>query len=426
MLAFSIGTASDSLAVYSIAGERLWAHAFGEIHGLDWCGESLLVTAAAPPEHQIYLFRIDLSAGEVSPIAPMVIGRALSCSPDGAAAIQIDVVDGQAAFILRDLTTGEVYPFPDWDVANNSPIWIPDEVTPVPVGVRAADDTIRMERGEKRRLAATLVPDVRPEGLEGTWWESLDPDVANFNPDQELAGNQAGVARVLARWRHSLQDTIVVVVEDNGHGGPAAVLTERWTALDTTRWILLGSHHPVVRAVDGGHALQLRGDEKYADGVVLREAVPLDQGVTIEYEFKMELTRDVHQNVSLCLRDLDPARIDAEKGLYSEVGEVLCFMYPSREFRKLDPSDISFRVTPGVETRVRVPTALPTAGWTHIAIQVRADGGCSLVVNRQRVATSPILLPTNPRVQWTVAVDGDAVGTELLVRNLNIWREVRY
>jgi hypothetical protein len=105
---------------------------------------------------------------------------------------------------------------------------------------------------------------------------------------------------------------------------------------------------------------------------------------------------------------------------------VVCFLYPAREFEKMNPSQVRLYVTPGSENLVEVPEALPTPGWTHVAIQVRADGEPSLVINRQRVATAPIRIRTTPRYQWSAVIDGDAVGTQPMVRNFGVWREVRY
>ncbi|MBT8396744.1 MAG: AAA family ATPase [Gemmatimonadetes bacterium] len=424
-IAFVINTPSDSVAVYSLRGERLWAEGFGEVHGLDWCGESLMV--AANRNGEIELFQVDVLAEAITPLASTAIGRGLTCSPDGTALIQLDVVDGRAAFLLRDLQTGAVHPFREMDVHNSSPHWVPDQVSVIPTEIRAAiDDTVRMTWGESRSLSATVLHSDRSEQTDGIWWEALDPEIANFNPEQELVGNQEGIARVLARWGHSLVDTVAVVVQDLGTGGPAAILNERWDDPDLSRWITFGSHPPATRNLDGEEVLQLSGDEKYSDGVILRQEIPLDQGITVEYEFKMELTADVHQNVRLCLRDLDRESINVEVGTLGEAGEIICFLYPSREFGKLDPAEAYLRITPGVETLARVPEDLPTSDWTHVAIQVRADGECSLVINRKRVATSPILVPTRPHAHWTVSIDGDAVDTEVFIRNLNIWREVRY
>jgi len=217
-----------------------------------------------------------------------------------------------------------------------------------------------------------------------------------------------------------------VIVDDKGMGGPTAHFRDRFETLDTTAWIPFGTHRPHVRAVAEDWALNLMGDEKYSDGIILKDPVPLDQGVTVEYEFKMEVDRDVHQNVSLCLRDTDPFTIDREQGTYGPTGEVVCFLYPSREMEKMDLSEVRLYVTPGSETLVGVPEDLPSAEWTHVAIQIRADGEPSLVINGQRVATSPIRIEMEPRFQWSVVIDGDAVGTDLLIRNLSVWREVRY
>jgi len=424
LVAFGIGAASDSLAVYSLRGERIWTRAFGEINRIEWCGGSILLVAS--PDGQPVLFGVDFRSEEVTPLAQMVLARGLTCSPDGKAIIQTEIVEGHPATILRDLETEEVHRFPTWELHSFEPYWIPDRVARVPVAVRAQGDTFHIEWGEKRKLAASLIFSDGSKSSEGIHWESLDPDVATVSGDQELIGNGAGVARILAGWRRSLRDTVVVMVEEAGSGGATIDLMERWTTLDTTRWIPFGSHPPVVTTVEGESVLQLKGDEKYSDGLLLQEALLLDQGITVEYEFKMELNRDVHQHVTLCLRDTDPARIDRGRGAYEGLGEAICFLYPSREFDRMDPSEATLQATPGVETRVKLPGALPTSEWTHVAIQVRADGEASLVVNHERVATSPVLLHTSPRYQWTVSIDGDAMGTELLVKNLNIWLEVRY
>ena len=146
----------------------------------------------------------------------------------------------------------------------------------------------------------------------------------------------------------------------------------------------------------------------------------------MEFEFKMEIDRNVHKRVSLCLADFDPALFDRGQGSIPRMGDQACFSYPSRDLDKSDLSNLLLFVTPGVETRADLPDALPTSDWIHAAVQVRADGETSLVINRERVATSKVLLPTTPLHQWNLIVDGDAVGTRLFIRSLNIWPEVRY
>jgi len=423
-VAFRIVAGSDSLAVSSLQGERVWTQAFGEIYGLAWCGEDLLFTAA--PEGELFLFRVEFPGGVVTRLSSLALARGLTCSPDGSAVIHSGIVDGRPVAVLRDLTTGNVHPFPDRELANYRAHWIPDDVSSVPVAVQASMDTIRIEWGDKQLLDASVIHSDGQETEDGVQWESLDPAVATVSLDQELIGNNPGVARVIACWRHSLRDTVVVIVEDKGMSGPTAHFRDRFETLDTTAWIPFGAHRPQTGVVGDDWVLHLRGDEKYSDGIILKDPIQLDQGVTVEYEFKMEVNRDVHQNVSLCLRDTDPFRLDRRQGTYGPSGEVVCFLYPSREFEKMDLSEVRLYVTPGAEDLVRLPGDLPSTEWTHVAIQVRADGEPSLVINRRRVATSPIRIEMQPRFQWSVVIDGDAVGTDLLVRNLSVWREVRY
>ena len=140
----------------------------------------------------------------------------------------------------------------------------------------------------------------------------------------------------------------------------------------------------------------------------------------------MAPSRDVHQNFHLCLADLDREAMDRDLGRFPRVYQEACFHYPSREFEKMDPAEASFLVGDGAEERVRLPGVLPPMDWTHVAIQVRADGQVGLVVDRKVVAVSPLRLRIRPDRSWTVTVQGDAVGTDLLARNLTIWRELRY
>ena len=350
----------------------------------------------------------------------------LYCSPDQTTLLHIGLVSGRATLMLRNLETNEVEALTGVEIRSDSPAWLPDSLPVVPVRVVAEKDTLWMEWGGNADPEADVVYSDGSSSKEGLWWEALDPEIVSLNPEGLLVGNQAGVARVLARWRHSLKDTVVVVVEDTGQGGPAALYRGDWSLPLDQAWIPFGLYPPTVEDLGDGPVLRLWGAEKYNDGLLYRDSLEIDQGITVELEFQMELTGVLHQNLRLCLHDYDFTRLDLELGVFLGQGDSLCLGYPAREMAKLDRSELSLMVSPGVETRARVPESLPTSGWTHVAIQVRADGECSLVVNRERVATCPIHLRTDALHRWTVKLSGDAVGTEVYVRNLNIWRNVRY
>jgi len=353
-----------------------------------------------------------------------LFGLFLGFSPDGSALAYLGVMDDRLAPVIHDLASGEIHSLSTGGDIGEPTAWLSDEVPALPLGLRVPKDTIRIQWGEREALTATLSLSDGSESGEGIWWESLDPAVATVNSNQELIGNRAGTARLLARWGYSFMDTVWAEVEDSGSGG--ALLMERFADLDPTIWLPFGNQPPEVRSIEGESVLYLRGDERYADGSLHRGPISLDQGVTVEMEFRMNLNRDVHQWIALCLADVDLAEIPLEAGNLTETGEQACFMFPSREYEKMNPAEAALTVIPGTENRIRLPHLLPPSNWTHVALQLRADGQVTLVVDRQPVATNPIHIHTQPKHQWTVLVEGSAVGTEIFVRNLNIWRGIRY
>jgi len=204
------------------------------------------------------------------------------------------------------------------------------------------------------------------------------------------------------------------------------LLRERFRTIDTTRWIVLG--RPAARIVERGgeRVLSLPGDEKYLDGLLGRFPVPLARGATVEMEFRLRPTRNVFQKIALCLADADPGSVDATVGQAAIRRRAACFVYPAEILARFDPRNVALGVSPGYLTVVDVPEVLPTDDWVHVALQVRADGDVSLYLDHAFVARSPVRLPTEPLSQWVVFLDGEAVGTEVLVRNLAVWPEPRY
>ena len=244
-----------------------------------------------------------------------------------------------------------------------------------------------------------------------------------MGPYGELTGNGVGTARMVARWGHSLLDTVIVKVTETEE--PREIFRDSLTHIDTLDWRPIGDPLPRPVVLDGEPVLRLMGDEKYTDGLLLRTPIPLDKGVTVEFEFKLAVTEPVHQNLGLCLRDIDWGKSDLESGALYTTGEA-CIAYPAQEHAKMDPSEVAVVVAPGRELHVEVPDVLPSDDWVHMALQIRADGETSLVVNRQPVGVNPVDLQTDPRLEWHVILFGTVVGTELYMRNLTVWPGERY
>lgn len=103
----------------------------------------------------------------------------------------------------------------------------------------------------------------------------------------------------------------------------------------------------------------------------------------------------------------------------------VCFQYPSRELAKFRADEAAF--SNGVITDfLDLSGTLPTDGWTHVAIELRADGIASLYINHEFIRQLPLRVRNNPETRWRIALFNDATDTEVLVRNLVLWPGMRY
>jgi hypothetical protein len=421
LVAFSASAIRDTLIVSSLHGERVGTALLGTTFGTTWCGESLLASSALGDES--YLLRFEIPTMTMDTLAQVEFGTQATCSPDGTAVAYMGVLDRRMVPMILELGSGRVFTLPQVEGQVYGPRWFSAIPSPIPSRIQAEADTIRIARGEERTLEASVRYTDGSESRTGIRWESLNPGVATVGPYRELTGNGAGHTMVLARWGYSLADTVIVEVEDIGVQWE--MMTEDFEDPSLPQWLPIGSHPPEVDRSMGEPVLRFRGDEKYLDGLMLSSPLSLAHGVTIEMEFRLVVTRDVHQNFGFCIQDVDASRSNLETGVLA-FGSGACVHYPAQEFQKLDPAQVAVITSPGPLKLARVPEALPSEDWVHIALQVRADGDVSLVVDRQRVASAPVTLQALPAKDWYLVIQGDALGTELYVRNLSIWPGERY
>jgi hypothetical protein len=325
--------------------------------------------------------------------------------------------------LILELENRRIHTLSQVDVPVTKLSWLPSHLPPIPREIRVDTGNIKIARGDEREIVAKVRYTDGSESPAGVRWESLDPAVATVGPYQELTGNGAGHTRILARWGHSLADTVFVEVEDIG--AQWEMVAESFQDPSLPQWLRVGSHPPEVQELAGEPVLRFLGDEKYTDGLLLSSPLSLDQGVTVEMEFRMSLTRDVHQNFGLCIQDVDLGRSRLETGVIASE-RAACVHYPALEFEKMNPVELALHTSPGALELVRVPDALPSDDWVQIALQIRADGDASLVVDRRRITSAPVTLQLLPGIEWYLVIKGDAVGTELYVRNLRVWPGERY
>lgn len=421
LIAVGLRAAQDTLLLLSTQGDRITTRVFDEISNLDWCGPTLVIQESGGDHNS--LVRLDPPDFAETELASLSVRSTVTCSPDGSVLIHREVAQGKIVPVLRDLDTGEALQLRSSGQEVSAIDWIPDRLPPVAVRLEVPADTVRIGWGERRSLDPLLVFSDGTTSDEELSWKSRDPSIATVGPDGLITGNSAGATVVTVAWGHSLNETIQVVVEDTGEGG--AYLREDFRKLNAEVWLPLGLP-PQVADEEGQPVLVMRGDEKYRDGLITRHPIPLDRGVTVEMEFRIALNRNLHQTLILCIQDTDLNSADLETGYLNVIGQEVCFRYPAQELEKMDPSEVSLVVTPQIQNLVNIEGGLPGERWVHVGLQIRADGEVSLILDRERVATSPVRIETHPRHGWHLSLEGTTVGTEAFVRHLTVWSEPRY
>ena len=249
-------------------------------------------------------------------------------------------------------------------------------------------------------------------------WRSLAPAVASVSPEGRIAANRLGRASVVATYRDWLTDTVHVEVA--GELREDVLFRPDLSAPLEEAWEIDAFPRPRPTSRDGQTVISLEGDGRYGDRILSRESFSLEQGATLELEFRLPFTdRRDRQSLSVCvMREPGSAEQGRRQGA--------CMKYPWGELAHFDPRTVGVHYRHlGVAWTFPVPTD-PSADWTHVALQVRPDGRVSLYWNRELVDRPelPLRIPAGSR--WIVELAGASVETELLVRNLTLWRGTRF
>jgi hypothetical protein len=229
--------------------------------------------------------------------------------------------------------------------------------------------------------------------------------------------NTAGASVLEVRFSGQMRHFPVQVTGDPGRG---TLLSDDFVSLDDGVWIGMGDPVPVPGTEQGEPVLVMRGDGLHEDGLLLRDPLPLDQGLTVEMDFRMPLNGHRAQRFQVCLMDVPLANQAVQQVDYESLPIMgrACLMHP-------DSRDGGEAITlwAGFATqRLRLPQHLPSDDWIHVALQVRGDGEVTLVVNREPVARAVVRLSSEPDSQWRIVLLGAPYGSELLVRQLRVWR----
>lgn len=344
------------------------------------------------------------------------------CSPDGTAAVMPAMVAGVIRLVVFDLATGDTLLGPTVSGLYGAR-WAPDRPLPVPAAVEAHDDQLTLGWGEARPVGATVR---LADGTAGTdhpvSWISLDPAVATVR-DGVVYANGVGTARLVVTVQGWTADTVHARVTGASLAGEA-LLADPFTAFDTAVWTAYGHPAPVMAETADGPALDLNGDGVGSDGIFSRSRFDLARGATLEFTFRLPLTRQDRQALTVCLAT-GPTPAEAGGGSSYWTSAAFCFGYPAAESPRFDPSSIILVGAGTAPPPVRVPD-LPTDEWVRAAMILAPDGNGRLLLNQREVARLPFPVHKAADQRWYVLLNGRAADTQLLIRDLVLWEGMRY
>ena len=420
----------EDLIVMAADGSPVYQSALPRASAVRWCGSGerlLMLRSAGLSTPQFAL--LDPGSGEERAIpAAGFPSSVFDCSPDGTAVFYQAALDGRRTMILLDLDTGEWRDLALYDLPIPRSIrWIPDTPQIIPERLELRADRLDMDWGDRAPIGGLLTySDGSVSDVELTW-QSSDPSVASVTSTGLVFANAMGSAEITAEWDGWLRTS--VEVEVSGDAGTGPLVADRFDVLDTQRWLPVGHPQPISVTRDGEPALLLRGDGLHDDGVISAEPLRLAQGGTIEFEFQIsEFTDLVAQRLRVCLSDTDVPD-QAHDGFELRdlaIKQQTCVQYPGG-YPAFQTDRISVTVNPLFATLdFPTPEGIGPGAWIHLALQLRADGEMSVLLNRETVVRSPLRVDNRPESQWRVVLLGHSVGTEVLVREFRVWAGERY
>lgn len=417
----------DSLLVLTGAGERVDGVSWPTIWSACWTSSGR-IAFVGEQDGEPRVMQWDLSTRSVDPLrnpGPLAAPH-LACSPDGSAVVVLTMQDGLPGLELVPLdgTPSRPLSIALGDIPA-SLRWVPTGVRPLITGITVEAVPGPLRWGEQYPLQASVTWSDGVSRETPVDWQATDPDIVSVGPDGVITTNRPGSAHIVARaggWR---SDTLLVEVEPR-QVTEGVVIRESFAALDSTRWQSLGEPAPRVVQMTGGPALELSGDGERQDGLILGDPISLPRGGTVELEFLTEFTRTDGQHIRLVLGSAEP-RPGGDPSRWSgwQWDRQLVVTYPEAgPGGRFNPDRISIE---GTGWRfLDIPEEVQQGEWTHLAVQVRADGEVSFYMNHRYLGTAPGRLPVVPGEKWRVALLGAAVDTRLFVRNLVVWGEPRY
>ncbi|MES2306798.1 MAG: AAA family ATPase [Gemmatimonadota bacterium] len=279
------------------------------------------------------------------------------------------------------------------------------------VRVRHQGDTVNVGsnyqlelRGEDQAGAAVAIP---PAVVS---WRSEDTTVAQVDSNGMVHPLRTGAVTIhgsAGGWRAGEVHLIIVEL------APTVVYTEEWSGDWAARWHLYGDPTPVTVPSAPGRpaAFLVNGDGVYSSSGASSRRFDPRPGVALDVRLTTPITQSKWQVIRVGLS----AVTGASRGGLTGKGSCT-FAYPSGEGWEARTQAIS---PAGV---VVVGNTLRSGDWYDVRVQIFPDGTCGMAINGIPVGRSETAVA--PRDSVAVSIEGQTVGSQLLVGPLKVWSGV--
>lgn len=260
-------------------------------------------------------------------------------------------------------------------------------------------------------------------------FKTSDSSIVRARPDGTLEARREGTAWIHATaggWR---SDSVRVHVRSPDVAS-RVVLSESWRSGLSSEWNGFGDPRPTSGFVGARAVLLPNGDGLWESGVASRREWNARQGLGLEAEVLLPITRTKFQRLSLMI---------AASGTQADISLWLNSNPPGKvHFTQLCLSGFPDGEGAQAFERFRVHTvdgrnaasapledhaAFYSTQWHRVRLQLYPDGRCSLWVDGTLVGRTPDVQPLPPMAR--VVILGASVGTTIAVRGVEVWEGVR-
>jgi len=424
---------SDTLLVITPGGEELFRRVFAEYEEearpISWCPDSRHLALTVYGGSGSTGLLLDAQTGEENAFGAGYFSvRSPVCLGDGSGVLYLGEKEDRTEIVMEHLSD------PTHEVLASGPqgtfrvlTWIPDGVEPPVVGLAVRGRASPLEWGTSRRLEAEAIRTDGSQEPATPEWISREPNVASVTSSGVLTGNRVGSTYLVAEYNEWLRDSVRVVVVEGDREQEDLLFRETFESGSLDNWIVDEAYpEPTVVRRDASFVMMHNGDGRYSDPVFSRSDFPLSRGATLELEVKLTLTdRTDRQRFRVCMQEPGDASEDLET-LTSGTHWETCFEYPRGELSRRRRDRALYQGgSPRIIEVIPLGSPLSPDEWHHLAIQVRADGNASVFLDRELLHTASVYASPSEDDRWRIVLMGAAVDTELLFRNITVWRGLR-